>query len=270
MPHIPWPRAWCLALVVPGLTSCGGEPDAFSLRFGLDPTTLFGAASRPDASVQVMEVPPPTPPSFKSSDGLEFQLRSATSTLFDVRLALPGARTCASLQDLLSPVMTCEDAVGGQPGALVLPGPLEVDWSQGTTRPEGPLRIPAGVYRRVDSRLGTTPPTGPSFSARASFYFKGQTNMLELDLSTQEALRFEPPGPIDVEIERPDGTVQVGMLDASLWLQGVPVKQCLTTGELTLTDRTLRLEEARGACEGAAERVKHNILSSGRLYVFIP
>ncbi|CAM3958520.1 hypothetical protein G4177_29070 [Corallococcus sp. ZKHCc1 1396] len=268
MPHLPWLRACSLPFVLLGLTSCG-DPDAFTLRFGVDTATLFGTAPA-GAGVRALEsLPaPPAPPTFKSSDGLEFQLESATSTFFDVRLDLPRARTCADVQSLLSPLMTCEDPVEGRPGTLAIPGPLDVDWRRGTTRPAGTLRIPAGIYRQLDARLEPGAPGGVSFSVRANFVHLGQPCELELEFHTPEPIRFNTPGPLTAEL--PDGTFEVAMLELGTWLQDVPVRACLDKGDLTLTGNTLRLEDARGECAGAAERMKHNILSSGRLLVFMP
>ncbi|RKH64974.1 hypothetical protein [Corallococcus aberystwythensis] len=269
MPSIPWLRTSGLAAAVLCLPACDSNPDTTELRFGIDPTTYIRsrtAESSPSRRTAMDTAP--VLPTFRSDDGLMFTVESAHATLFDVRLELPSGRECSDSKDLLPPLMTCTDAADGQPGTLTVKESLQVDWMKATIIPDGPLRIPQGTYRRIEARLGQSTPALPSFSMDASFTWEDQRRVLTVAFPSTAALRFEPRHPFDLSDD--EDALVVGGLDLTTWLVGVPVAACLASGDLTLDGSTLRLESGKGACEGAAERVKHNIEASAKLSLASP
>ncbi|WP_375755628.1 hypothetical protein [Corallococcus exercitus] len=270
MPSIPWLRASGLAVAVLCLPACDGDPDTVELRFGIFSDTLTRPRTEESApSRRTALETPPALPTFRSDDGLLFTVESAHATLFDVRLELPSGRECSDYEGVLAPLMTCTDAAKGQPGTLSVREPLDVDWMDATIIPDWPLRIPRGTYRRIDARLGQHTPVLASFSLEASFIWEDQRNVLKLAFASTAPLRFEPRSPFDIDGASDDAFV-VGGLDLITWLDGVPVAACLASGDLTLDGSTLRLESGKGACEGAAERVKHNIENSSKLSLASP
>ncbi|NOK34285.1 hypothetical protein HMI49_13870 [Corallococcus exercitus] len=247
-------RAIGLAAAVLCLSACGDGPDVYALSFSLH-SNRVRAAREP--------VPPPEY-SFESADGVTFHVDSAFITLFDVRLELPPGVRCAEYQDALSPRMTCEDAMEGQPGRLTVASPLELDLRQGLTVAGGGLPIPPGVYPRIEARLRPGTPTEPSFRSRSSFTWQGQPHVLELDFQSDAALRFEPRGSLDFASAE-HGSGLLGWLLVDAWLGETPVGACLASGDLPLTGNLLRLETGQGACAGAAEQVRGNIEASGMM-----
>ncbi|NOK34286.1 hypothetical protein D7W79_18045 [Corallococcus exercitus] len=270
MPSIPWLRASGLAVAVLCLPACDGASDTVELRFGINPETLTRPRTAKSSPARRTALDAePVFPTFRSDDGIRFKVESALATLVDVRLELPSGRQCSDYEEQLAPLMTCTDAAEGQPGTLTVQGPIDVDWMKATTLPDWTLRLPRGTYRRIDARLGQNTPALPSFSLEASFTWEDQRNVLKLAFPSTAALRFEPRSPFDIDGASDDAIV-VGGLDLDSWLDGVPVAGCLASGDLTLDGTTLRLETGKGACEGAAERVKHNIENSSKLLLASP
>ncbi|WP_375755627.1 hypothetical protein [Corallococcus exercitus] len=257
MPPFLKSRASGLAAAALCLSACSDGPDVYALRFNLDSNL-----------VRALRDPAPDPEYlFESPDGVTFHVASATSTLVDLRLELPPDVRCADYEGTLSPLMTCEDAAEGQPGRLTVPGPLTVDWKLGLTREAAGLRIPRGVYPRIEARLKPGTPDRPSFSARSSFTWRGQPHELAVDFQSDAVLRFEPrggEGSLDFA-SAGDGSVLLGWLFVNRWLGETRVAACLESGDLTLTGNTLRLETGRGVCEGAADRMRAGIEGSAAM-----
>ncbi|RKH94148.1 hypothetical protein [Corallococcus sp. AB038B] len=267
MPSIPWLRASGLAVAVLCLSACKSGSDTTELRFGINPTTYMRPLTEEASPSRrtAMESPLP-PPSFRSNDGLVFTVEVVYSTLFDVRLELPSGRECSDYKDTLAPLMTCTDAADGRPGTLSVREPLFVNWMNAVNLPNGPLRIPEGGYSRIEARLGQIEPELSSFIMDASFTWEGKRHLLAVAFTSTEALRFEPRGPFDIAGSG-ENTVVVGGLDIATWLEGIPVASCLALGDLTLDNTILRLETGKGACAGAAERVKQNIEASTTMHL---
>ncbi|WP_147468317.1 MULTISPECIES: hypothetical protein [Corallococcus] len=267
MPSIPWLRASGLAVAVLGLPACDSGPDTTELRFGINATTYTRPLTEESSPSRRTAMDAPlVSPTFTSNDGLKFTVESANATLFDVRLELPSGRECSDYEGKLAPLMTCTDAADGQPGALSVREPLDVNWLSATIIPDRTLRIPEGTYSRIEARLGQNTPALPSFSVDASFTWEDQRHVLKVAFASTAALRFEPRGPFDIAVPAED-TVVVGSLDLTTWLDGIPVASCLALGDLTLDGTTLRLETGTGACAGAAERMQQNIEVSTRMYL---
>ncbi|RKG66715.1 hypothetical protein D7V80_18815 [Corallococcus sp. CA054B] len=236
------------------LSACGEEPNGYSLRFSLHSNRVRAAR----------EPMPPPEYAFESSDGLTFHVDSVLVRLSDLRLELPPGIRCANQQGLLSPRMTCEDATENQPGRLAMAGPFEWDLRQGLPVKAGGLRIPRGVYSRIEARLEPGTPTQPTFRSRSSFSWRNMASVLEADFQSDAVLRFEPQGgegSLDFASAE-DGSVLLGWLLVDRWLDEVPVAGCLESGDLTLPGHSLSLETGQGACAGAVERMRGNVEAS--------
>ncbi|RKH89521.1 hypothetical protein D7Y21_10285 [Corallococcus sp. AB045] len=248
--------AFSLATVL-CLSACGEDPNGYSLRFSLHSNRVRAARD---------PMPPPEY-AFESSDGLTFHVDSVLARLSDIRLELPPGIRCADQQGLLSPRMTCEDATEEQPGRLTVAGPLEWDLRQGLSLDAAGLRIPRGVYPRIEARLERGTPSHPTFQSRSSFTWQGMASVLDADFQSDAVLRFEPQGgegSLDFASAE-DGSVLWGWLVVDRWLDEVPVAGCLESGDLSLLGNSLTLEAGQGACAGASERMRGNIEASGAM-----
>jgi hypothetical protein len=250
-----------------------------SLRFSVKESDTRTA----NAQVQALTEPIPPGPSFQASDGTHLMLTEARIHLRDIRLDLPQGTKCADVKNLLVGA-TCgegeheeteseDGGTHGGSGTVEIPGPLVVDLLNNTTTPDlSGLRLPAGTYRRIDFRLeegrsdelpANDALIGASFIARAQFTDDGSpASTLELRFAFSEDARFESATGVTVEA---DDTL-VALLKPQVWLEGLPVGQCLKAGDLTVTNGVARIDDsARGSCSDAENRVKENIKRSNDL-----
>lgn len=193
---------------------------------------------------------PPSLRDIKSGDGSAFQLEFATVDIADIRLELGGGLRCEDVEDELPEGTGCVQS-GDAPGTVTLAGPFSIDL--GTGEPwndvKGP-RVPPGIYRRVDFVLGKN---GLNAHTRLTQDSRGWDMNLTLPEGT--ALGFETA--YDLTLEE-GGSLRV-MFNQDAWLKELPLGTCFQSGELPRTDSELRLDEARGECQGAGDRVRDTI-----------
>jgi len=261
--RIPAFRGLLLSSVALGLAACGG--DGASLRF----TSNDRAVSTSNAWVQAAADEPAPSTVFTSSDGTSFTLTQARIHLRDIRLDLPKGTKCEDVSGLLS---GAECKGSGDAKTLLVPGPIVVDLMTGATTPDlSELRIPAGNYKRIDFRLeeaksdevgATEPLLGYSFMARADFTQGGTARKLEMFFKFSEDARFESATGVDV----PEGGSLVAFLKPQVWLQGLPLGECIRDGDVEVANNTVRVDDkAGGECSDAENTVKENIKTSGDL-----
>jgi hypothetical protein len=228
--------------VVGGLPGWGA-----SLRFWVNESGTQAAS----AQVQALTEPAPLGPSFQASDGTNLMLFEAHIHLRDIRLDLPQGTKCADVKNLLARATCGEDGheetegedggtqggdrgMYGGSGTVVIPGPLVVDLLNNATTPDlSGLRLPAGMYKRIDFRLeedrsdelpANDRPIGASFIARAQFTDANPpASTLELRFAFSEDARFESATGVTVEAD----DALVALLQPQVWLEGLPVGQCL-------------------------------------------
>ncbi|NMO20323.1 hypothetical protein HPC49_22990 [Pyxidicoccus fallax] len=261
--HIPTVRGLLLSSVALGLVACGG--DGASLRF----TSNARTAGTSNAWVQAAAETPPASNVFSSSDGTAFTLSEARIHLRDIRLDLPQGTKCGDVSGLVS---GAECKGSDSSGTIQVPGPIVVDLMTGTTTPDlSGLRIPAGTYKRIDFRLeeakagevgATEPLLGYSFLARADFTQDGAARKLELLFKFSEDARFESATGVEV----PEGGSLVAFLKPQVWLEGLPLGECIRDGDVEVANGTVRVDDkAGGECGDAENTVKSNIKRSGDL-----
>jgi hypothetical protein len=261
--RIPAFRGLLLSSLSLGLVACGDE-DA-SLRFLANER----AVSASNAWVQAAAADTPPPLGFTSSDGTTFTLSQARIHLRDIRLDLPQGTKCGDVSGLVSGA-ECKGSDSSD--TLLVRGPIVVDLMTGATTPDlSGLRIPAGNYKRIDFRLeeskaeeiGTSEPlVGYTFLARADFTQDGAARKLELLFKFSEDARFESATGVDV----PEGGSLIAFLRPQVWLEGLPLGQCIRDGDVEVSNNTVRIDDrAGGECSDAENRVKLNIKRSGDL-----
>ncbi|MCP3137100.1 DUF4382 domain-containing protein [Pyxidicoccus xibeiensis] len=253
-----------LSTLALGLSACGG--DGASLRF----TANERAVSTSSAWINAAAESPPVPSTvFQSSDGTAFTLTQARIHLRDIRLDLPKGTKCGEVSGLLE---GAECKGGDSSGTIQVPGPIVVDLLTGTTTPDlSGLRIPAGNYKRIDFRLeeaksdevgATEPLLGYSFLARADFTQDGVARKLEMLFKFSEDARFESSTGVDV----PEGGSLVAFLKPQVWLEGLPLGECIQDGDVEVANDTVRIDgKSGGKCSDAESTVKSNIKRSGDL-----
>ncbi|MFP2906825.1 hypothetical protein ACLESD_17575 [Pyxidicoccus sp. 3LFB2] len=262
--RIPAFRGLLLSSLALGLSACGG--DGASLRF----TSNDRAVDMSSAWVQaVAEEPTPASTVFQSSDGTLFTLTRARIHLRDIRLDLPQGTKCGDVSGLLA---GAECKGSDSSGTLQVPGPIVVDLMTGATTPDlSELRIPAGTYKRIDFRLeeaksdevgATEPLLGYSFLADADFTQDGAARKLELRFKFSEDARFESSTGVEV----PEGGSLVAFLKPQVWLEGLPLGECVSDGDVEVSNGTVRIDDrAGGECSDAENTVKESIKRSGDL-----
>ncbi|MBN8232150.1 hypothetical protein JYK02_32005 [Corallococcus macrosporus] len=271
MPSPSWRRTFGLTAIL-GLCACGGsDSNVYLLDFGYHSNTLVMGTS----SVEM------APDAFRSADHLFFKVESLTYRLADLRMDLPPELRCKDAEEVLSPTVSCEDAVAGIPdspylpgseegprGALHLPGPVEVGTNKTLTVRGEQVFIPRVAYDAIDTRWDPGTPEHPSFQLRARFMYLGKPRMLEFAFQSDEPMRFEIQGiPMGLPREFADHPAAFGgTLDMDDWLKGTDIGGCLATGDLTLDGNVLRLETGRGACADAATYLRLSIQQSGNLF----
>ncbi|QSQ21474.1 hypothetical protein JY651_40860 [Pyxidicoccus parkwayensis] len=255
-------RGLVLSSLALGLSACGG--DGAALRF----TSNDRAVDISSAWVQAASEPVPSTV-FQSSDGTSFTLTQARIHLRDIRLDLPKGKKCEDVKGLLSGA-ECKAADDSK--TLVVPGPIVVDLMTGTTTPDiSGLVIPAGTYKRIDFRLeeakaedvgANEPLVGYSFLARADFSVDGAARKLEMFFKFSEDARFESSTGVEV----PEGGSLIAFLKPQVWLEGLPLGDCIRSGDVEVANNTVRIDaKAGGKCGDAEGTVKSNIKKSGDL-----
>ncbi|NNC15745.1 hypothetical protein HRD49_16140 [Corallococcus exiguus] len=241
-------RWLCLSLMSLGLSGCGDSHPR--LYFALNHSFLQGSSLAVPASGVRAMTDPPSLRDIKSGDGSAFQLEFATADIADIRLELGGGLRCEDVEDELPEGTGCVQS-GDAPGTVTLAGPFSIDL--GTGEPwndvKGP-RVPPGIYRRVDFVLGKN---GLNAHTRLTQDSRGWDMNLTLPEGT--ALGFETA--YDLTLEE-GGSLRV-MFNQDAWLKELPLGTCFQSGELPRTDSELRLDEARGECQGAGDRVRDTI-----------
>jgi hypothetical protein len=261
--RIPTFRGLLLASLALGATACGG--DGARLRF----TSNDRAVDLSGAWVQAATEPSLPSTVFQSDDGTPFTLTQARIHLRDIRLDLPQGTKCEDVSGLVS---GAECKGSGSSGTLQVPGPIVVDLMTGATTPDlSGLRIPAGTYKRIDFRLdeakadevgATEPLVGSSFLARADFTQDGAARTLALRFKFSEDARFESATGVEV----PEGGSLIAFLKPAVWLQGLPLGECVRDGDVEVTNGTVLIDDrAGGKCSDAENTVKANIKRSGDL-----
>ncbi len=261
--RIPTFRGLLLSSLALGLTACGS--DGASLRF----TSNDRAVDLSGAWVQAAAETPTPSTEFLSGDGTVFTLTQARIHLRDIRLDLPKGTKCEDVSGLLSGA-ECKGSDDSK--TILVPGPIVVDLMTGATMPDlSGLRIPAGTYKRIDFRLeeaksdevgATEPLLGYSFLARADFTQDGAARTLELLFKFSEDARFESATGVEV----PEGGSLIAFLKPAVWLEGLPLGECVRDGDLEVANGTVRIDgKAGGKCGDAEGTVKENIKRSGDL-----
>jgi hypothetical protein len=168
----------------------------------------------------------------------------------------------------------------GTPGAgdddldrtILIRGPFVVDLMTGETTPSlAGLRIPELAYSRIDvrlheGRLGNGVLTsgdelvGRSLVVRADFVYMDTPVELVLSLKFSEDVRFEAPGGV------PAGPGVALELDASRWLAGVRLGDCLDDGDLVVENGVLLVDEdSDSSCSDVENTIRTNIKRSGQV-----
>lgn len=267
--RIPALRSLVLSSLALGLGACGG--DGAALRFtSNDRAVSLSSASARTSSASVWAASDTAPSTvFTSSDGTPFTLTQARIHLRDIRLDLPKGKKCEDVKGLLSGA-DCKSSDDAK--TLQVPGPIVVDLMTGATTPDlSGLTIPAGTYKRIDFRLeeakaedvgANEPLVGYSFLARADFTLDGAARKLEMFFKFSEDARFESSTGVEV----PEGGSLVAFLKPQVWLEGLPLGECIRTGDVEVANGTVRIDaKAGGKCGDAEGIVKSNIKRSGDL-----
>lgn len=153
---------------------------------------------------------------------------------------------------------------------IIVNGPIVVDLLTGESSPDlRKVRLPTGVYKRIDFRLddakdqglsATDPLNGNTFVARATFQNNGQPTTLAVALSFNEDLRVEEEN--GVTLSGDEGELLL-LLKPTSWLSDVPVIDCLNKGDLVVDNGVVLLDERpKGGCSGVEDTLKRNIKRS--------
>lgn len=202
-----------------------------------------------------------------SDDGAKpFTLTAAQIHLRDIELDLADG--------------DCDDVEGASCSdqSVKIQGPFVVDLLTGVTTPSlADVRVPAGIYKRIDFRIddarveqglvdAASPLANRSMVASASFQQDGKTMSLDLLLRFNEDIRVEDPAGIDVS---GDAAALLTKFDAGLWLDGLDIGDCLARGELTATATGVRLDDnassGTGGCSDIENVIKHNIKNAAQI-----
>lgn len=174
----------------------------------------------------------------------------------------------------------CDDVEGAtcSEQSVKIEGPFVVDLLTGVSTPSlADVRVPAGIYKRIDFRIddarieqglvdAASPLANRSMVASASFQHDGETMSLDLLLRFNEDIRVEDPAGIDVS---GDAAALLTRFDASLWLDGLDIEDCLARGELAVTPTGVRLDDnassGTGGCSDIENVIKRNIKTAAQL-----
>ena len=216
------------------------------------------------------ETPNSSPPGslvMQDEDGTPFVIERAEANVRHIQLDLPDGQDCGNLE-LPAPAHCESDKV-------TVPGPFVVDLVAGTSSPSlEALRVPAGVYERVDVRFDDAEPgdglvqatqalAHHSLHAVGHFEHEGEETRFELLLKFNEDARFESPS--GVRLGEAGGREALLLLDISHWFEALPVTRCLDEDELRVEDGVLRIDDERSQCSGIESELKDAIKNSGQL-----
>jgi len=213
--------------------------------------------------------------SFEDDTGVVYQLTSAHAYVRDIEFDLPDGQSCEAIEPGLAGGARCDDSEAGRP-KIVVDGPFAVDLIAGTSTPSiDDVRVPLLTYRRIDMRLVDADPddgvvdegdalVDRSLVARANFDYMSTPLELELSLRFNEDVRFEH----DDGVAPPDDGSLLALLDVALWLDDLPIGDCLDDSELDVSGGRLVVDDdtsGGGDCSDIENTVKDNIKDSGAL-----
>jgi hypothetical protein len=186
-----------------------------------------------------------------------FTLTSARIHVRDIKLDLPDGSDC---DDRAGTVCTND--------TIEIRGPFDIDLMTGVSTPSlDVVRVPAGTYKRIDFRIDDDGALDDrSLVATADFVHQGQPMTLALSLRFNEDVRVEAPQGITVS---GDGAALLTLFDATAWLDGLDVAECLTRDELVVDGSTVTVDDdltsGTGSCSEIENVLKLNIKTAAQL-----
>jgi hypothetical protein len=205
-----------------------------------------GSGGQPSSGIQ-----------FQDDAGRTYTATEILARVTEIELKLPDGLRCADYRDQLGGGAYCDDPSNDDDGddddEIRIDGPFVVDLLAGTSTPSlDDVQIPALPYREIEFDLEDGPRgdalDGHAFSLRATFDDDG----------TQAELVLRVPGDLEIEIDNPVGAnlqpnaQLLVLLDASRWLQGVPLQECIDDSGAQVVNGVLTLD-ADDACDDLEE-----------------
>ena len=252
-----------ISLIAVASVACSTDEGTSTGQVGL--TMRAAAASHPD----VVSVDTDTLVMFDAAD-TPYRISAAQLHLRDIELDLPDGMRCADLES--QPVgASCEDGED----KIRIDGPIIVDLVSGATTPSlADVKIPAGIYDRIDFRVedgdpedGVVTPGSAlddrSFVVTAAFELDGAPKTLELSLHFNEDIRIERPSGVEVA----PGEDLVATWLTNDWLAGVDVASCLDQGDVVADGDSVVIDDDTnaGSCSDIENTIKSNMKNSGQL-----
>ncbi|WP_373046549.1 hypothetical protein [Vulgatibacter sp.] len=190
---------------------------------------------------------------FEDDTGRTFTATEFLVRVRDIELKLPDGVRCSDIEPELAGGARCDDSDDDEADdddEIEIAGPFVVDLLAGTSTPSlADVRVPALTYREVEFDLVEGPGDGAldgnALALRATFDDGGAPATLDLRLD----------GTLEVEIERPEGVaLQAGadlllLLDATTWLDGIPLQACVDEEGLAVVDGVLSIDDDTGCSE---------------------
>ena len=169
--------------------------------------------------------------------GTIFEIQEARANVEWIRLFLPGRIDCSAAEP--HPQVRCN------PAMYVIEGPFDVDLVAGTSDPPIEAPLLPGTYRRFEVRFMASPALGDRTLVGSGIFDDGGTETgFDFAFRFNETARLEPNGGVTVEADQQ----ALASLDVSTWFSGVPITDCLASGDLELTDGRLQLVDGSGRC----------------------
>lgn len=211
---------------------------------------------------------------FSDEAGTEYELTEARANFREIELDLPSDIACTDIEESLAGGAECKSDGGGH--TILIDGPFVVDLLTGQSTPSlAAIRLPAITYTRIDFRIDDADPedgviesddelADVSLVASADFSYMDEDLTLNLVLKFNEDVRVESEEGITV----PDGGVLEVLLDTGLWLDDVPIGECLDDDDLEVVDGVLSIDEntsGGGDCSDIEDTIKDNIKNSADL-----
>ena len=199
---------------------------------------------------------------FVDDGGVVYGVQTATLNLRNIEIDLPDGMVCADIAGQLSGPAVCDDSPGSS-DKIRIQGPFVIDLVAGTSTPTlDDVRIPAGVYKRIDFRVDPNA-ADESLGLTADFTHMGTDYLLDLSLAFNEDIRIEDPAGIELT---PDTDLMADLV-LDTWLAGVDLGACIEANEVDIVGTTVVVTDssATGACSGIEDTIKTNMKTSGQL-----
>lgn len=225
-----------------------------------------GDADAGDSDTGDSGSPAPRGPVTMSDDDSTYTLSRSEIFLRHIELDLPNRMRCSDIDETrLAGGARCgsssssdsPDPLDDNEDKIVIDGPITIDLVTGHSSPDlSQVRVPTLNYGRIDFRFDNT------WVSEATFDYGGQTMDLRMVLELNDDLRVEQPGGIALE----DGEELMVWFNASRWLTGVSVSDCMDRGELSVSGTQVLVDAESDCGDDIEDRVEDNLKDSAQLH----